>query len=72
MKPTLYVANVSEDELENPEENENVKKVVEYANKEGADVIPLCVKIEEELSTLEKEDKEEMLEALGLRRIWIR
>lgn len=66
MKPTLYVANVSENELESPYDNENVKKVVEYAKKEGADVIPLCVKIEEELSTLEKEDKAEMLEALGL------
>lgn len=66
MKPTLYVANVSEEELENPYENDNVKKVVEYAKQEGADVIPLCVKIEEELSTLEKEDKTEMLEALGL------
>ncbi len=66
MKPVLYVANVSEEEIENAEENENVKKVKEYAALEGADVIPLCVKIEEELSTLEKEDKEEMLAALGL------
>ncbi len=66
MKPTLYVANVSEEELENPYENDNVKRVVEYAKQEGADVIPLCVKIEEELSTLEKNDKAEMLDALGL------
>ena len=66
MKKTLYVANVSEDDLENPTQNENVKKVIEYANKEDAEVIPLCVKIEEELSILDKEDKEEMLTALGL------
>ena len=66
MKPTLYVANVSEEDLENPENNENVKKVLEYAKTENAQVISLCVKIEEELSTLEKEEKEEMLEALGL------
>lgn len=66
MKPVLYVANVSEQEIENAEENENVKRVKEYAAIEGAEVIPLCVKIEEELSTLEKEDKEEMLSALGL------
>ena len=52
--------------MENPYENYNVKKFVEYAKQEGADVIPLCVKIEEELSTLEKEDKAEMLQALGL------
>ena len=45
---------------------DTIKKVKEYANSEGAEVIPLCVKIEEELSTLEKNDKEEMLAALGL------
>ena len=65
-KPVLYVANVSEEALENPDNNEMVKKVKDYAKLENAEVIPLCVKIEEELSTLEKEDKQEMLEALGL------
>ena len=66
LKPIMYVANVSEDELVNPEKNENFVKVKEFAKTENADVIPLCVKIEEELSTLENEDKKEMLEALGL------
>ena len=66
MKPVLYVANISEDEIEHPEANENVKKVMEYAKTENAEVIPLCVKIEEELSSLEGQDKLEMLEALGL------
>ena len=66
LKPTLYVANISESDLENPDKNENIQKVRAYAEKEGSDVIPLCVKIEEELSVLEKEEKCEMLEALGL------
>lgn len=66
MKPILYIANISEDELENPESNENVLKVKEYAKTENAEVIPLCVKLEEELSTLDKEDKKEMLQELGL------
>ena len=66
MKPILYIANISENELENPEENENVKKVKEYASQENAEVIPLCVKLEEELSTLDKDDKIEMLHELGL------
>lgn len=65
-KPILYIANVSENELENPDDNENVKKVKEYAKTENAEVIPLCVKLEEELSTLDKEDKIEMLHELGL------
>ena len=66
MKPILYVANISENQLENVDEDENVKKVVEYAKAENAQVIPLCVKIEEELATLDGEEEKEMLEALGL------
>ena len=66
LKPILYIANISENELENPFENKYVQEVKEYASKENAEVIPLCVKIEEELSSLSKEDKAEMLEALGL------
>ena len=66
MKPILYIANVSEEQLANPFGDENVKQVVEYAKEENAEVIPLCVKIEEELAALEGEDKKEMLEALGL------
>ncbi len=66
MKPILYIANISEEQLNNPFEEENVKQVVEYAKGEKAEVIPLCVKIEEELAGLEGEDKKEMLVALGL------
>mgnify|MGYP000202524837 CR=1 FL=1 len=65
LKPILYIANVSEDQLGN-DNDELVNKVKEYASKEKANVIPLCVKIEEELSSLDGEDKKEMLEALGL------
>jgi GTP-binding protein YchF len=65
-KPILYLANVSEEELAEPEQNQYVNKVKEYAKQENAEVIPLCVKIEEELSGLEALDKKEMLEALGM------
>ena len=65
-KPILYIANVSEEQLEDAENDVFVKQVKEYASNEKAEVIPLCVKIEEELSGLEDEDKKEMLEALGL------
>ena len=66
MKPSLYIANVSEEQLQNVDTDENVRKVIEYAKSENAQVIPLCIKIEEELSSLEKDDKQEMLEALNL------
>ena len=65
-KPILYIANVSEEQLENAENDENVLKVKEYAKRENAEVIPLCVKIEEELSGLDNEEKKEMLEIYGL------
>lgn len=55
MKPILYVTNVSENEIS--EDNEYVKKVREYAENENAKVIKLCVKIEEELSGLDDNDK---------------
>ena len=64
MKPIIYVANISESDI--GKENEYVKKVKEYAKKENSEVISLCVKIEEELSSLEGEEKNEMLEAMGL------
>ena len=66
MKPILYIANVSESQLENAENDEMVLKVKEYAKKENAKVIPLCAKIEEDLSELDGDDEKEMLEALGL------
>ena len=65
-KPILYVANVSEEQLEDAENDENVKKVKEYARKEKAEVVPLCVKMEEELSGLDDEDKKEMLAMYNL------
>ena len=65
-KPILYIANVSEEQLQDAENDPLVLKVKEYARKENAEVIPLCIKIEEELSSLDDADKKEMLEALGL------
>ena len=65
-KPIIYIANVSEEQLSDTKNDENVNKVREYASREKAEVIPLCVKIEDELSTLDDNDKKEMLEALGL------
>ena len=66
IKPTLYIANVSEEQLADSDNDENVKKVRELAKKENAEVIPLCIKIEEELASIDKSEKAEMLEMLGL------
>ncbi|MHB9942280.1 redox-regulated ATPase YchF [Clostridium sporogenes] len=66
-KPVLYAANVSEDDLMsgNPE-NEFVKKVKDFAKAENSEVITLCARLEEELSTLEDDEKTEMLSEYGL------
>ncbi len=66
IKPMLYVANVSEDEVADPSDNEHVQKVREYAAAEGAQVITICAKIEEEISELEDEEKKEFLNELGI------
>lgn len=65
-KPTLYVANVAEDEVADPDSNENVQKVKDYASKEGAEVIVVCARVEEEIAELDEEEKAEFLEELGI------
>jgi len=65
LKPIIYLANVQEEEL-GKEDNEYVKKVKEYASKEGSKVVVLCAKIEEDLSEMSKEEKDEMFAMLGV------
>ena len=65
LKPIIYIANVKEEEL-GQTDNQFVTTVKEYASKEGAKVVTLCAKVEEELSELSDEDKLEMLEGLGI------
>ena len=64
IKPIMYVANLDEESIENG--YEYLERVKEMAAKENAKVIPLSVKIEEEISELDEEEKAEMLEAMGL------
>ena len=66
-KPVLYACNVSEDDImECGGENEMVKAVKEYAAAENSEVIIICAKLEEELSTLEDDEKAALLEEYGL------
>ena len=66
-KPMMFVANVSEEQLKDVENDSNVKKLTEYAKTLNSKVIPLCVKVEEELASLEDDEKSEMLELYGLK-----
>ena len=65
-KPMIYVANMSEDDIADPENNAYYKLVKAYAEAENNDVIAICAQIEEELSSLEKEEKLAFLEELGI------
>lgn len=65
LKPIIYIANVNEEDLLN-KNNEYVINVEGYAEAEGAKVIKVCAKIEEELSDLSDEEKIEFLNDLGI------
>ncbi len=64
LKPHIYLANISESEINI--ENENVKKLKEYASRENSKVIVVSAKIESELSELNDEDRDEMLKELNI------
>ena len=63
-KPILFVANVSEGDLEG--KSPLVEQVRKYASEHGASVVPVCAKLEAELAELDDADRQEMLESVGL------
>ena len=63
IKPTMYIANVDEDGFDN---NPYLDAVKEIAAQEGAIVVPICNKLEAEVSELEDDEKMEFLEELGM------
>jgi GTP-binding protein YchF len=63
-KKVLYVGNVDESDIHG--EGPLVQKVRERAKAEGGAVVPVCGKLEAELSELPESDRKEMLESMGL------
>ncbi len=63
-KEVLYVANVAESDVHG--QGELVTRVRQRAEAEGGAVVPVCAKLESELSELDEADRKEMLEAVGL------
>ena len=67
-KPTIYAANVSEDDLaDDGASNPHVAKVREMAKEEGAEVFVICAQIEQEIAELDDDEKAMFLEDLGLK-----
>ncbi len=67
MKPVLYAANVAEGDFSaGIENNEFLKQVEKIAAEEGAEVLPISAHIEEEISSLNEDEKQMFLEEIGL------
>ncbi|MCL6415188.1 redox-regulated ATPase YchF [Aestuariirhabdus sp. Z084] len=62
-KPTMYIANVDEEGFEN---NPHLDAVRAIAEQENAVVVPICNKLEAEISELEDEEKLEFLQEMGM------
>lgn len=65
-KPTLFVANVSEDEISDHSGNQYVKAVEDYAAKEDSGVVVVSARIESEIAELSDEEAQAFLQDLGL------
>ncbi|MGL4473343.1 MAG: redox-regulated ATPase YchF [Shewanella sp.] len=63
IKPTMYIANVSEDGFEN---NPHLDVVMAIAAAENAVVVPVCAAIESELAEMDAEERDEFMADLGL------
>ncbi|MBO6047918.1 MAG: redox-regulated ATPase YchF [Erysipelotrichaceae bacterium] len=67
IKPIIYVANLGEEDITNPEDNPHYQAFVAYAHNEGAEVVPICAQIESELAGLDDEDKLLFMEDYGIK-----
>ncbi|NLZ55977.1 MAG: redox-regulated ATPase YchF [Clostridiaceae bacterium] len=65
-KPVLYAANVSEDEVADPENNPHVRALRELAAETGAEVVVVSAAIEAEIALLPEEERHEFIAELGL------
>ncbi len=64
-KPVLYIANVDEDDIHG--EGPLATALREEAQRLGANIVPVCAKLEAELAELDEPDRAEMLESVGLK-----
>ncbi|RDG12381.1 redox-regulated ATPase YchF [Lactiplantibacillus paraplantarum] len=65
-KPVLYVANIAEDDMADPENSKYFKVVADYAKQEGAQAIGVAAETEEEIAELDDDDKVDFLAAEGV------
>ena len=66
IKPVIYVANLDETGMADYENNENFKSLAALAAEQGAAVLPVAAKFEEDIASMEAEDAAMFMEELGL------
>ena len=66
LKPVIYAANLDEDGFSDPEAVPYYRLVEERAAAQGAQVIPVCAKLEAEIAELDAEEKKMFLDDLGV------
>lgn len=66
MKPVIYVANMDEEGISDPEAVPYYQQVKKRAEEEDSEVVAICAKMEEDLAGLDREEKKAFLEELGL------
>ena len=67
LKKTIYVGNLSEAEINEPEENKHFLAVKALAAEEGSQLIPICAKLEADIAELDDpEEKAMFMEELGV------
>ena len=66
LKPVIYAANLDEEGFSDPHSVAYYRQVEERAREQGAQVIPVCAKLEEEIAQLEPEEKQMFLDDLGV------
>ena len=66
LKPIIYAANTDEDGFANLDKNRYYQQVKTLAEREGAQVLPICAKLEQDIAELEGEERQMFLEELGV------
>ena len=66
LKPIIYAANTDEDGFTDLDHNQYYQQVKALAEKEGAQVLPICARMEQDIAELEGEEKQMFLEELGV------
>ncbi len=68
LKPMLYIANISEEEVSDPTSNPHYEEMIAFANKANTKVVFISAQVEMEIASLDKEEQETFMEAYGLER----